>query len=59
VRVGSMPFDPANREVDGVRVQLDQTFASSNGGSGALTLDLRVGFGQIRVFRAPPDSNLG
>jgi phage shock protein PspC (stress-responsive transcriptional regulator) len=59
VRVGSLPFDPANREVDGVRVQLDQTFASSNGGSGALTLDLKVGFGQIRVFREPPDSNLG
>jgi hypothetical protein len=59
IRVASGPFDPTEREVDGVRVLLDQTFASPNGDAGALTLDLKVGFGQIRVSREAPDSNLG
>jgi hypothetical protein len=59
VRVRSVPFDPSDREVDGVRVLLDETFIPPNGGIGAITLDLKVGFGQIRVYREAPDSNLG
>ncbi len=58
IRLRSQPFDPSEREVDGMRVRLDQTFGVSTG-TGAIVLNLQAGFGQISIFREVPDGSLG
>ena len=55
IEVSSDPFSPLDRQVDGVNVRLDQTYASTSA-AGAVTLDLGAGYGVINVYRTNPPS---